>query len=323
MKTTCFVLFVAACGTTPSIDDTAPPAPADGTYKLSTRVDVSAEVFLPEQIESVVTTMRTFSTNPGKALIELAGNAGVPAVGDLLDVVPGALVGELEAWINGYITPIEVHGVKLTDAAGSIATLAKTTLSIVDLDSTLTISGTSATQTFTTLDLSPSGIDTKIALDGPIDARTATTTVTTAADGQLVLGDESFGFDYGAYAWAAINQQCTQMYGADIRTMIGHAVDCRALSYSVANECVLGECVGHQYELDVACEAGLDYVVDQMREQLEGLRLDEVHFARGTATTIDASGDGVADRLMNGTWDAEINGGQGLRPVSATFTGAR
>src|SRR4051794_18034014 len=115
MKTTCFALFVAACGTTPSIDDTAPPTPADGTYKLTTRVDVSAEVFLPEQIESVVTTMRTFSTNPGKAMIELAGDAGVPAVGDALEVVPSALVGELEDWINGYITPIEVNGVKLTD----------------------------------------------------------------------------------------------------------------------------------------------------------------------------------------------------------------
>ena len=35
------------------------------------------------------------------------------------------------------------------------------------------------------------------------------------------------------------------------------------------------------------------------------------------------NGDGVADRIVNGTWDAEMNLGLGLRHTPATFTATR
>jgi len=300
----------------------APVPTSQGAYHVKNHVDVSVEVFLPDQVEGVVTTLRTFSTNPGKALLELPGQAGVPAVGTLLDAVPGPLKDKLEDWINGYIDPISIGGVKLTDAAGLIAMLAETALTNVDLDSDLTIDGATATQTFTQLDLSPAGIDATLPLDVPTDLRSATTTAAVES-GTLTLGDEHFGFEYGTYAWVAVNQASTSLFGADIRTTLGNAVNCGHLADTISNKCVLGVCVGHKDLIDGACEAGLDFVVDQMKDKFESINLDVVHFASGSAALVDDSGDGIADRIDQGTWDAEINGGQGLRHVPATFTGAR
>ena len=81
----------------------------------------------------------------------------------------------------------------------------------------------------------------------------------------------------------------------------------------MGNKCVLGVCVGHKAELTSICEAGLDEVVSRIHDQFSALEFDAIHFAAGTAT-ITSTG------LTNGTWTAEINAGQGLRHVPATFT---
>nr|HEX4317229.1 hypothetical protein [Kofleriaceae bacterium] len=301
----------------------APVPTSQGTYQLTSHVDLSIELVLPAQAELVVSTLRTFATDPGKALLELPAAAGVPAVGTLLSLVPGVLKDKLEGWIDGFIDPISIHGVKLTDAAGAIANLAQTALTKVDVDSTLDIHGGSATQTFTAIDLSPAGIDHTIPLGAvPTDLVSATTTAS-YTDASLQLGDEHFGFEYGEYAWQAVNAACTDLFGGDIRTTLGTAVDCSNLAHDIASKCVLGVCVGHDSDVEAACNAGLDFVVDQVHQQFDAIDLDAVHYASGTATLVDVDGDGVADQITNGTWDAELNVGLGLRKTPATFDGTR
>ena len=51
--------------------------------------------------------------------------------------------------------------------------------------------------------------------------------------------------------------------------------------------------------------------------------MDAVHFASGTATMNDTNSDGSTDTLTSGVWNAEINAGQGLRTVPATFTATK
>ena len=157
----------------------------------------------------------------------------------------------------------------------------------------------------------------------PTDLRSASTTATVGDAGALAIGDEHFGLEYGTYAWNAVNQASTSLFGADVRTTLGNAVNCDKLASDIAGKCVLGVCVGHQGLVANACNAGLDFIVGQMQAKFESINLDVVHFASGTATLVDDDGDGVADRITAGTWDAEVNGGQGLRHVPATFTGAR
>jgi hypothetical protein len=38
---------------------------------------------------------------------------------------------------------------------------------------------------------------------------------------------------------------------------------------------------------------------------------------------VDDDGDGVADRIVDGAWDAQMNLGLGLRHAPATFTATR
>jgi hypothetical protein len=100
-------------------------------------------------------------------------------------------------------------------------------------------------------------------------------------------------------------------------------VNCPNLAASVATRCFLSVCVGHAAELTSICEGGLDAIVDFAHNRLADIRLDALHLASGAATLVDTDGDGVGDRIENGTWNAELNIGLGLRHAPASFTGAR
>jgi hypothetical protein len=141
--------------------------------------------------------------------------------------------------------------------------------------------------------------------------------------GALSIGDHRFGLDYGAYLWRATDAVVAARYGAGIREVIGNAVDCPRVAQAIASKCVLSVCVGHADLVEELCEAGLDEVVGIARDKIEELRFDALHFAAGSARLVDPAGDGIADALVDGVWAAEINAGQGLRPVPATFTATR
>jgi len=86
---------------------------------------------------------------------------------------------------------------------------------------------------------------------------------------------------------------------------------------------VFGVCVGHRAELLELCERGLDEVVARARGKMEALRFDAIRLEAGEAALSQLGADGVAARLADGVWTAEIDASQGLRPVPATFTGSR
>ena len=68
---------------------------------------------------------------------------------------------------------------------------------------------------------------------------------------------------------------------------------------------------------------GLDAIVDFAHERLAAYRLEALHLASGQSRLVDDDGDGVGDKIVEGTWDAELNLGLGLRHTPATFTGTR
>jgi hypothetical protein len=142
------------------------------------------------------------------------------------------------------------------------------------------------------------------------------TTTAKSDKGTLTLGDQTFGLAYGEYAWQAIEAACTAEYGQGIRATLGAAVNCPSLANTVANKCVWGVCVGHAAELTSICERGLDEVVERVHAKFQGMKFDAIHFAAGTAK-ISSTG------LTGGVWTAEINAGQGLRAVPATFTATK
>lgn len=308
--TGCVVLPTTNGEDSPDPSHPSGPAPvASGTYHVESRIDITVDALLPQPAEDMVVAARSFSQNPAHTMIELADAAGVPAVGTLRDVLPSYVMGKLEGWMNDEINKLTLGGVPVTQIAAEIAALGETSLTDASVTSTLEINGTSATHRLTAIEV----VGTTIPLGAfPSDIVGATTSAT-SSNGTLTLGDHRFGLAYGEYAWQALEAACTKEYGAGLRATLGTAVDCPSLASKVANKCVLGVCVGHTAELTSICEAGLDEVVTYMHDQFADLRFDAVHFAAGSAT-IGTTG------LTNGVWTAEINAGQGLRHVPATFS---
>lgn len=295
---------------------TTPPGVASGAYHVDSRIDITVEALLPQPVEDIVVTARDFSMNPAKTLFDVAEDAGVPAVGTLRDLLPDFLENKVEGWINDEIKKLTVAGVPVTQVAAGFVALAETSLTNVSVESELVVSGGTATHTLKVLDLSPTGLDKQFDLGAlPGDVITQTTTASSKG-GVLSLGDHTFGMAYGEYAWQAIESACTAEYGQGIRATLGTAINCPSIAQTVANKCVLGVCVGHKAELTSICERGLDEVVDRVHAKFSALKFDAIHYSAGTATITQTG-------LSNGVWTAEINAGQGLRPVPATFTATR
>lgn len=293
---------------------TRPPKPvAMGAYDVHSTIDLTPELVLPEPAEMVILTLRQFSTNPADTLLDLADEAGVPAVAEIRDDLPDYVEDKLEGWINGEIAKVTINGTPITQVAGSIAGLAEISLSTLELDSQLDIDANTHTLTHVNLP----------ALDTSFDLTFSQTASCSSNAGALSIGDHTYGLAYGEYIWTALHDKMVATYGYDLRGALGAAVDCPSLAATIANKCVWGYCVGHQTQLTQICGAGLDEAVERVHDKLAEERFDALHFISGTATLVDADHDHVAEALVSGTWDAELNAGQGLRHVPATFIGER
>lgn len=311
-------------GGTGSGSGTTTPAPvATGAYQVRSDIDLTVEALLPQPAADMVVTLRSFSTDPADTLFGLAESAGVPAVGTIRDALPSYLEDKLYGWIDAEIAKVKVAGVPVTQIAGGIAAMAETALTQFALDSELTIDSGTATHTLKTIDFTPAGLDSTYSLESLPDVIGSATTTCSSKSTTLSIGDHTYGLPYGELAWTAVNDAMTAQYGMDIRATLGAAVNCPAIAATVASKCVLGVCVGHATELTAICERGLDEVVDRAHAQFSAMKFEALHLAAGTAMLVDADKDGTAERLANGVWTAELNAGQGLRHVPATFTATK
>ena len=325
--------LLVGCGTSPSAEDGAnedggtPENPVpykSGPYLVQTSVDFTIEAILPPQIETAVVFLRLFSTNPARALFDLAEQKGVPAVGIIRTALPGALEDKLEDWINGEIAKVKVAGRPVTEYAGQLAALAEIALSEFAVESELAIDGDTATHRLSALDLRPAGIDFRLGIGGFAgDILTQTPTISTSEGGAIGFSAQHFGLNYGEYAWQGLEYLSQQAFGGTIREALGQAVNCAALAKTISDKCVLGACVGHETELRDVCNGGLDALVDFTHDRIAAFRLEVLHFASGNARLVDDDADGYGDRIVDGIWQAELNIGLGLRHAPATFEGAR
>ncbi|HET7501107.1 MAG TPA: hypothetical protein VFK02_08895 [Kofleriaceae bacterium] len=334
-----FALFlVAGCGVSnpgsgggdddhiPSPDPDVPQVLVPMTtapYQMTSAVDITVEALLPEQAELVVSTLRDFSTNPARTLIDVADEAGVPAVGTLYALLPDVLTDRLEGWINDEIAKVQIDGKPVTAYAGLVAMLADTALTRFALDSELTVHGATATHRLTRLDLTPAGIAVQVPIGGLAGDLLTQEPDVAIVHTDLVLGEQHFGLNYGEYAWQGIDAVSRRAFGGGVRDVLGQAINCPNLAHNVAGKCVLSVCVGHEAELTEICEGGLDAIVGLVHDRLAAIRLEVLHLASGQATLIDDDHDGVADRLVDGTWQAELDLGVGLRHTPASFAAHR
>lgn len=304
------------------------PVPAQaaskGPYMVDTTMQFTVEQLLPGRIAAIVEAMRTFETDPAKALLDLAEAQGVPAVGTIRDALPGFLEDRLGGWINDEIQRFEVGGRPITAYVGDVAELAEYSLTQFEIESQMAIDLYETTHTLTALDLTPTGFDIRIPIEGlAADILTQHPTIALGEGGNITFSDQTFGLQYGTYAWTGLNAISTHVFGQDIRATLGKAVNCDSLAEKIADKCALGACVGHETEIRAICNGGLDGLVNFTKGKFTALDINAFQFAAGQARLVDVDADGIGDRIEGGVWDAKMNIGMGLRHAPATFIGTR
>lgn len=336
MKRALVLCLLAACGTTSSGDgegygsglgtpeNPIPQSADEGPYAVATTMDFTVEQLLPPQIELAVVTLRTFSTNPAQALIDAADHAGVPAVGALYGAIPGFIKDRIEGWVNDELAKVKIDGKTLQQYAGEVAALAETALTQFEIDSTLAMMPGTATHTLAAIDFAPAGFDVQVPITGlAADVLTQHPTIVVGEGGALDFGEQHFGLNIGDYVWTGLDAASTQLFGSDIHTALSNGINCPALAQKVADKCALGVCVGHETELRSICQGGIDAIVSTVHDKIASLNLDVFRYASGQARLVDDDQDGIADRIVDGTWDGELNIGMGLRKAPAAFTATR
>jgi hypothetical protein len=204
-----------------------------------------------------------------------------------------------------------------------IVAAARTTLGSFDLDSQLDVNAdapSSSEHRIETIRFVIDGSELSFTLPDS-EITSASCSSTSQANGTLALGAHGFGLAYGEYVDRAFDATLVARYGTDLRGTLDQLIDCDALAASVAHRCVLGVCVGHESDLAELCTSGLDEAASQVHAQLRSMRMDALRFESGSAQLVDAAPvDGVAEALAGGVWQAQVDFGQGLRAVTATFT---
>jgi hypothetical protein len=306
-----------------------PPAPlvTNGTYQLSSTLDVEAQQLLPGTAYEAVQILEGLRDNPAMTLFDLAEEAGVPAVGTIRDALPSALESRLYGWIDGYVWGVTTGDGTIAQVIDAVLTAAHTPIGSFELASTLSVNDGIGQHRLDTVALDVAGrsfsydvaplAGVGFALDVPV-------TATVDADNHLSIGAHTFGFPYGKIAWRAMEEQVSARYGTDLRGLLGRQVNCPGMAAYVASRCYLGVCVGHESDLRSVCEAGLDYAVAKIRDKVESASVDPIALDAGTATMNDwLLSDNVCSSIDGGVWTARLDIGNGLRPAPATFSGVR
>lgn len=314
------VTSLAACGTTEEVVPTygeglgtpENPIPQDSAaYMVRTRIE-PADATIPPAVASVAANLRAFAQSPAQTLISLADDANVPELTLLQSALSSTLEAQLPGWIDAEIDKALTSGKTTRQLATEVAGFAETALTRFGLDSTLSFSPTKTTHTLRGLSFRLSGLDVVVPLGGlkadTIDTQPA---VEVGEGGAISFGDHQFGIAFANHAWQGINLASKTVFGADVRTALATAVNCRTIAETVATKCVYSSCVGHPAQLQAVCEHGLDLIVTKLAADVGAFDLDVLRYVSGSARLVDENGDGLANRIEDGIWDPELGTARG------------
>jgi hypothetical protein len=298
------LLLATAC-TDPEPEPEPEPS-RSGSFELVSSFDVTGEALLPAPAYDAFSILAGLREHPTDTLVRVLDEAGVPLIDDLYASLPGPVQSRLADWIDGYVESAVFADRPVTQQLDEALALVRSTVTQFDLVSDLTVSPAGATHAPRALVFQ----DVRVELP----EQSVSCSASIAGAGALAVGPHSFGLAYGEYVDDALTQRFVARYGTDLRGRLGQLFDCPALAASVAHRCVLSVCVGHAAELEAICESGLDEAAARVHEEIRSLRLDALRLDAGAATVVD-------DAVVDGTWQAQMDFSQGLRPVPASFVG--
>lgn len=299
----------------------AEPVAIARSYRIDSTIDVPASAAAPGPAATALDLARGLEAEPAATLFELAERAGVPAVGTLRDALPGALEDRLDDAIDAHVDGLLRANPDVAAALAEAVAVADTVLGQVALTSELIPAAGRFEHRLLTIGFTVDGrTATFDVADAPLTTASGSLwALPTSADSStLELGAHGFGLPIGTYALQVIDAELERRAGGDLRAVLGDAVDCAGMAADVADECVLGACIGHEDDLRAVCEAGLDRLVDELGGRITDVDREVLHFDVARARAIDGDGDGRAEYL-SGTWLSYVDLGVGLRPAPGRF----
>lgn len=289
------------------------PVPGTAAYAVRSRVHLPLE---SPDVTAAITNLHSFSTGGGaQLLVETAGTPSAHALTGL----PASLETNLRTWIDVELDKQTITTVTARRAVGQIADMATSVVDGFVIDSALAITPSGARHTLTGLTFEPASLQIVVPVGGlGADKLDQDLDATVAATGALELGDHAFSLAFGSHAWQGINLASQTAFDGDLSVI--EQLDCDRVAQSVAARCVSGTCVGHASDLVTVCKTGLTSLVDRLRDALAPIEMDTLRLASGSATLVDDNRDGVADRIIDGTWHLEADAGMGVQTAQVTFT---
>ncbi len=315
----------------PNSDSAIPiTAPLTGAFAVNSQFQVHATAAAPGPLADALGLVHGFVDDPANAILTFAADAGIPELSALQSELPSALYGSLTGWMNSYIKSANASGVVPYDQLVWLDDTVRSLLLYWGLQSSLALPvGQPGTHTpLAFIFTSPTE-----PLTFPIDASGAVpgagiTALASWLDGPssaavVTISDHAMAMPFGPYALPALNAILLAQYAApDLGSFLSNAIGCEDMATSVASHCVGIVCVGHAGDLFAVCEGGLAEGARQIDDQIDGLRIQTLHFENGSATAVGASVSRPQDAtsLESGVWEATVDFGNDPEPADATFS---
>jgi len=314
------ILHVTACADAPlppayeaGLGTPESPVPGADAYAVRSRVRVPLD--LPD-VTAAIAELRAFAGGGGATL--LAETSGTPSA-QVLSSLPASLKTNLPAWIDTELDKQKITTMTARQAVGRVGDMAQTIVDGFVVDSSLSITPSGASHTVTGLTFEPASLQIVVPVGGLVaDKLDQDLDATVGESGALELGDHTFGLAFGSHAWQGINLASQTTFGGDLSVI--ESLNCDSLAQSVAARCVSGSCVGHASDIATVCRGGLASLVERLRDALAPVEMTTLRLASGSAHLVDDNGDGLADRIIEGTWHLEADAGAGIHTAQVSFT---
>jgi hypothetical protein len=282
---------------------------AGDRLELRTELDLTLGALAPDPGYQILSQLHD---DPGEALFDLADAAGVPAASALYGALPDSLSSRVSGWLGDAIDSSEL---------AALVQWSQIVVTTAEIDSSMTITAVDGdvgraehVLRYVTLQVDGARRVAVPQLEGFEGAGHSELDFWVDSDDVVVFGEQRFGLLLGEAAYRAFDSAVQERYGGSLRETLGMVVDCGGAAEEVANQCILGVCVGHESDLRALCEGALDAAEERIHEEFRRLDLELLNLVAGEAER-DALG------LRNGTWQAEAELGIGMRTLPARFTG--
>ena len=207
-----------------SPSDAPPPitAPLSGVFAVTSPFEIPATAAAPGPVGDTLGLVHGFVVDPGAAILDFAGDAGVPGLGTLRSVLPDALESRLTGWMNDYIKSASVGGVTPYDQLVWLDDTIRALLLYWTLESRLALPvGATGTHSPVTLVFaSTTGSPYSVPLDPTAQitsgigvAATLSWPSGTSGPAVVTISDHFIGLPFGRYVLQALNAILLAEYG--------------------------------------------------------------------------------------------------------------